>query len=253
MYGRRRRGGRRARRARPAAVAPARRRGAPRRGRVRARGVPALLGRAVAELAGTRPHDLGPRSARRPHARARLRPRAAEHRRGAGRRARAGHRLVARRDRDGPRQRRAQRGRAGDARLLVDGARPADRARPVGPRARVRRPLRGPQRATRCSSCSRAWAARSGSPIPAGCRPRASWSGPRPTGRSPHGRSRRSPTAPCTGCVSRWRRRARACWCRRAGAAGGASCRRRTASRPGAARGSCRPRRPRAPRGRRRP
>src|SRR5918996_2968897 len=64
-----RRGGGSAQRPRPATAAPARRRGAARRGGVRARGVPAVLGRAVAELARAGAHDLRPRAARGAHAR----------------------------------------------------------------------------------------------------------------------------------------------------------------------------------------
>src|SRR6185436_18295867 len=53
--GRRRRGGHPAGGARAAPAAPARRGGAARRARVRARGVPAVLGGAVAERAGAGP------------------------------------------------------------------------------------------------------------------------------------------------------------------------------------------------------
>src|SRR4051794_23636510 len=96
--GRRRRGGHPRQRPRPAAAAPARCRGAARRARVRARGVPAVLGRAVAELARTGPRDRRPRAEGSADARARLRPRFAEYRRRAGGRPRARHRLVERGD-----------------------------------------------------------------------------------------------------------------------------------------------------------
>src|SRR3954468_13329662 len=87
----------------------------------------------------------------------------AEPRRGARRRARAGHRLVARIDpHDGP-QRRAQRAGRRGAALLVDGAGAAARTRAVGPRARLRRPLRAPQRrGAAASAAAAAGAARGG-------------------------------------------------------------------------------------------
>ncbi len=93
-----RRGGDRPEGARPRDPPAARQRGAARRGGLRARGVPALLGGAVAERRRARAPDRLARPARRAHAGARLRARAAEHGRRARRRPRAGHRLVARRD-----------------------------------------------------------------------------------------------------------------------------------------------------------
>ena len=103
---------------RPAAAAPARRRGAARRARVRARGVPAVLGRAVAELARARPRDRRSRAA------------AARGRSSSGcglglpsiAAALAGGRVLAtdwsqRGDRDDGDQRRAQRRNARDARV----------------------------------------------------------------------------------------------------------------------------------------
>ncbi len=56
---------------------------------------------------------------------------------------------------------------------------PAARARAVGPRARLRRPLRGPQRRSAARRCCRGSAATSGSPTPAARPPSGSWSAAR--------------------------------------------------------------------------
>ena len=127
-------------------AAPARLGGADRRARLRARGVPALLGGAVAERAGAR----APRRVRALHGARTLELGcglgAAEPGRGARGRAGAGDRLVAAGDRAARAQRGAQRARdRGRARGLGRAGR-AGRARAVGPRARRRPALRAPQR-----------------------------------------------------------------------------------------------------------
>ena len=186
-----RRGERPAARRGAAGAAAARRGGAPRRARVRARGVPALLGRAVAERRGAGAPRRRPRAARRARARARVRARAAEPRRRARRRARARHRLVAAGDRAAARERGAQRRRARDRDRRLAAAGAAARARAVGPRARRRPALRAPQRRAAARAAAAA-ARRAGRAVARRPRPRArrglprrasSGSPRRPTGR----------------------------------------------------------------------
>ena len=195
------------RRPRPAAAAPARRRGAARRGGVRPRRVPAVLGGAVAELARARAHGRGSLAARRAHAGARLRARAPEHRGGAGRRARAGDRLVARRGRDDAAN--AERNGARLETLVCSWTEPAPLldAGAVGPRARLRRALRGAQRATRCSPLLPRLGPRGVARRPRpGPGRRASSRPPARLGDQPTGARRSWPTARCTGCVGFARR-----------------------------------------------
>ena len=124
-----------------AGAAPARRGGAPRRARLRARGVPALLGRAVAERRRARAPRRRALAAGRARARARLRARAAEPRRRARRRARARDRLVAAGDRAA-----ARRTPRATAR----------RSRPRSSTGRARRRSSSARRGTSCSppTCS---------------------------------------------------------------------------------------------------
>src|SRR5919106_1789294 len=125
---------------------PPRRRRAALRGTVRARGVPALLGRAVVERGGARARRVAPRAARGSGARAGLRPGAAEHRRRPGRWSGAGDRLVARGGPGDRGERASQRSRDRDGGGGV-GRAGADRgARAVALGARVGRPVRAAQR-----------------------------------------------------------------------------------------------------------